>query len=215
MGYYIYKHLNKENEVIYVGQTKDMDDRQGSHKNSSDWAKEIKRIEFTEVSDSMIMDIYEKYYISKLTPKYNKKDIDCKYSDFFVSMKELEFKEYIKQKKGKKPEFHETFDDHYNKAKEFIDGVSVGFLKKGRICNTHILEMPASCFDCSGFSVKHKSQNIKINILMASFDDTRLYYRNIDFDLNKYNHLKTPEQIEYKSLNKMWEDMINLKLCKK
>ena len=35
MHYYIYKHLNKNNEVIYVGQTINMDNRQTNHRDNA------------------------------------------------------------------------------------------------------------------------------------------------------------------------------------
>ena len=98
MSYYIYKHYNKDLEVIYVGLTTDIDGRQSSHKTSSHWKSEIHKIEYAEVTDSMLMEIYEKYYIDKHLPKYNIKSIDCQYTRFFKNMEELEFKEYIEVK---------------------------------------------------------------------------------------------------------------------
>ena len=62
--YCVYKHLNENFEVIYVGKSKDMKTRQISHKENASWKKEIFKIEYAEVTDSMLMDIYEKYYIS-------------------------------------------------------------------------------------------------------------------------------------------------------
>jgi excinuclease UvrABC nuclease subunit len=91
MGYYIYKHTNKENQVVYVGQKINMESRQCAHKNSSEWKDSINKIEFSEVTDSLLMDIYEKYYISKYNPINNKEYIDCQYSRFFTNLEELKF----------------------------------------------------------------------------------------------------------------------------
>ena len=95
MGYYIYKHLNSDLEVIYVGQTIDMENRQKQHKLNSAWKNEIFKIEYAEVTDSLLMDIYERLYIDRYRTKYNIKDKDCEYSRFFKNMEELEFKEYV------------------------------------------------------------------------------------------------------------------------
>lgn len=95
MSYYVYKHLDKNNNIIYVGQTKNIDKRQIQHKNYSKWFSEVYAIVYTELNDKLITDIYEKLYIDIHSPKYNKKDIDCKYSRFFKNMEDLEFKKYI------------------------------------------------------------------------------------------------------------------------
>ena len=58
MSYYIYKHINKDNQVVYVGQTINMDSRQSAHKNSSEWKNDIHKIEYAEVTDNLLMDIY-------------------------------------------------------------------------------------------------------------------------------------------------------------
>lgn len=95
MGYYVYKHLDKNNDVIYIGQTKNINNRQREHKSHSKWFYKVYKIIYTELNDKLLTDIYEKLYIDTYSPAYNTKDIDCKYSRFFKNMKELEFKEYV------------------------------------------------------------------------------------------------------------------------
>ena len=97
MSYYIYKHYNSDNQIVYVGQTKNLEKRQGEHFLNSKWKNEIHRIEYVEVTDKMLMDLYEKYYIDKDSPKYNKKDVDCQYTRFFNNLEELNFKEFSKE----------------------------------------------------------------------------------------------------------------------
>lgn len=89
MSYYIYKHLDSEGKVVYVGQTKDMKKRQGTHKHK----KYIDKIIYVEVSTREIMDLYEKYYISKHNPKFNIDCIGCDYTKYLIDL-EHEFKEY-------------------------------------------------------------------------------------------------------------------------
>ena len=96
MAYYIYKHLDSNENVIYCGQTKNIEKRQSEHLLNSKWKEEILKIEYAEVSDRMLMDLYEKYYISFHAPKYNIKDISCDYIRFFENLKELTFREYNK-----------------------------------------------------------------------------------------------------------------------
>ena len=89
MSYYIYKHYNSDGEVIYVGQTKDMKKRQGTHKHK----EHIDKITYVEVSTREIMDLYEKYYISKYNPKFNIDCIGCDYTKYLIDL-EYQFKEY-------------------------------------------------------------------------------------------------------------------------
>ena len=68
MSFYIYKHI-LNNEVVYIGKTINMKNRQKQHSKDKFWFSDDLVIEYTEVTDSMIMDIYEKYYINKYSPK--------------------------------------------------------------------------------------------------------------------------------------------------
>lgn len=74
MNYYVYKHLDENNKVIYVGLTTDMKNRQASHKSTALWRDKIKSVEYCKVENSAIMNIFEIYLINKLNPEYNIKD---------------------------------------------------------------------------------------------------------------------------------------------
>lgn len=95
MSYYVYKHVAYNGDIIYVGQTKNLGSRTSVHKSNSNWFNLVEKIEYAEVTDRILMNIYEKLYIDKYSPIYNKKDIHCEYSRFFKNMEELVFKEYI------------------------------------------------------------------------------------------------------------------------
>ena len=71
---YIYKFLNEENEVIYVGKSIDMVKRLGAHfgENKEDWKSEVRAIEIAEVYSIEDMNLFEVYFINKYKPKYNK-----------------------------------------------------------------------------------------------------------------------------------------------
>lgn len=73
--YYIYKLLNINDEVIYVGQTTNMNKRMYDHKinNYKNWDlySNIYKIRYAEVESDYHMNIYEIHYICKYDPKYN------------------------------------------------------------------------------------------------------------------------------------------------
>jgi hypothetical protein len=216
MSYYIYKHINDKDEVIYIGQTINLKERQDNHSSNSIWKDDIHKVEYAEVTDSLLMDIYEKYYISKYNPKYNKKDQDCKYDKFFVNLKDLEFKEYIKIKSKrtkvsnrvsyKKINFIEGFDVYYKNSIVIIERFKLEFNKNGNIikgcaCIKENIKTLFS-FYCSEFSC------IK-NMEITKLDEEHYVYRieYFDLNLNEFNHLKTPEQLEYKSLDELWSEI--------
>ena len=103
---YIYKFLDKDNNVLYIGNTKDILSRILNHKNLPEECYDnVECIEFARVKNEMEMDIYEIYYINKFNPQYNKKS---KYKsgsgDFNLEPLNFEFKiskEFLKYRKIK------------------------------------------------------------------------------------------------------------------
>lgn len=87
MSYYIYKLKDKSDKILYVGQTICMFRRMYEHKRDKEWFSEVSNIEYTECTDCFAMDIYEKYYIITIRPKYNIKDM--KYEDTNIILPEL------------------------------------------------------------------------------------------------------------------------------
>jgi excinuclease UvrABC nuclease subunit len=73
----VYRHLNNQGEVIYVGQTNSLYTRQEGHKNglshiSEEHRNSIAKIEQFETTSQADSDLLEIYYINKYQPKYNK-----------------------------------------------------------------------------------------------------------------------------------------------
>ena len=91
--YYIYKHLNAIDEVIYIGKTIRMNRRQREHLNKSIWKNDISKILFCEVENKTIMDLYEVYLINTLNPKYNTKDNRNDELDY-IRFKDYDFLDY-------------------------------------------------------------------------------------------------------------------------
>jgi len=73
---YVYRYLNTNNEIIYVGKTQNINNRQSQHFSSSghlppECYAETDRIEYIELPSKIDMDIKELYYINKWKPMYN------------------------------------------------------------------------------------------------------------------------------------------------
>ena len=70
---YVYKFLNKENEIIYIGKAKSIKSRLSGHSHlEEECYKEISYIEYCKLNNSNESSIYERYLINKHSPKYNK-----------------------------------------------------------------------------------------------------------------------------------------------
>lgn len=92
--FYVYKFIGKNNEVLYVGQTIDMDRRMTEHKGRI-WDIEKERIEYAQCNNRIDMYLYELYYINQLNAKYNESLVF--YEKPTVELPELEFKEYTEK----------------------------------------------------------------------------------------------------------------------
>lgn len=73
--YYIYRFLNDDGKVIYVGKTQNLIRRMLKHFNSGHLPEEcyeqVVAVEYLVVKTKVDMDIKELYYINKEHPKYN------------------------------------------------------------------------------------------------------------------------------------------------
>lgn len=71
---YVYKLLDKSGNVLYVGKTNDLKRRLGEHIANQEWSYEIDSLYYAVCRDNFEQSTYEKYYIIKSNPKYNKQD---------------------------------------------------------------------------------------------------------------------------------------------
>ena len=68
----IYRFLNKDNEIIYIGKAKDLKNRLNSHNHlPKECYDERIKIEYVSFDTMDEADIVERYLISKVKPKYN------------------------------------------------------------------------------------------------------------------------------------------------
>lgn len=103
--YYVYKHLDKGNNIIYVGQTENMVARQSRHitnlwypgKNMEHRLK-IKKVKYLKFSNIADMNKYEEYFISKHKPLYNilKKDRELTKENVSEDWKEYDLNRHKK-----------------------------------------------------------------------------------------------------------------------
>ena len=94
----VYRFLNKDNEIIYVGKAKNLKNRLSGHKHLPDECyKERMRIEYIKFNSEDDMNFAERYFIMKLNPRYNTILAD---KDFNIISSELDgmiWREYTKE----------------------------------------------------------------------------------------------------------------------
>ena len=171
---YIYQFYNKHHECIYVGKTNNPPLRFSQHKRDKDWFNEVEYIKYAECPIEYMIDIYEIYYINKINPKYNKKDIKLIHSYF--QYPELNFKLYegkngVQKCKGGKQkmlnEIHNYFNIPYQEGKTTTLGlISItNELKNDKNLVTHHILLA----DVSG-SMYSNLELLKIEILTVLND---------------------------------------------
>ena len=73
---YVYRYLNNEGEIIYVGSTIDIHKRNTEHKCTDEWFGEVAEINLIETKTRTDALALESHYIALWKPKYNKKQKD-------------------------------------------------------------------------------------------------------------------------------------------
>ena len=62
--YTVYKHLDNEENIIYIGKSKSLLHRQRQHSKNAEWFDEIDSIEYCVLDSKIEMDIVELYLIT-------------------------------------------------------------------------------------------------------------------------------------------------------
>lgn len=95
--HYVYKFIDKEDNVIYIGKTKNIHNRIKQHKENGHLSKEcyenIFKIEYTKLTNSHDMNFLEVAMIKDIKPKYNKVD-NNDVSISFITNKRFFWEEY-------------------------------------------------------------------------------------------------------------------------
>lgn len=91
----VYRFLDKENNIIYIGKAKNLKNRLINHKHlSEECYKERTKIDYTCFENEYEMDFAERYYIQNLNPKYNKSLSDKPISFTSIELDNIKFKIY-------------------------------------------------------------------------------------------------------------------------
>src|SRR5699024_2979718 len=111
MGFYVYKFISRESEVLYVGRTTDIEVRVRDHSIEKEFYNEVFKIKYAEFDSPTDMKITELILINTLSPKHNIKDVT---NSTIYRVTELEWKDYDpekekirKVKKRNKPKIRE------------------------------------------------------------------------------------------------------------
>lgn len=88
---YVYKLLDKNENVLYVGKTNDLKRRLTEHIANQEWKNEINSLYYAVCRDDFEQRTYENYYIIKSNPKYNKQD---KSFSTHIILPELKWKKF-------------------------------------------------------------------------------------------------------------------------
>lgn len=132
--YYIYKFLDENNEIIYVGKTRDINSRMSTHFGSNghltaECYNNVKKIMYFTCNSGADMDILERYYINKIKPKYNTVDTNLNLSfDFNLdhNPKWVEYDLNIKYNIDKKETNHKVQEIYrYVSIKELSDEIGI------------------------------------------------------------------------------------------
>lgn len=98
---YVYKLLDKNGNVLYVGKTNDIKRRLNEHLVNQEWANEIDSVYYAVCRDDFEQRTYENYYIIKSNPKYNKQD---KSFSTHIILPELKWQKYESEEDIEKDE---------------------------------------------------------------------------------------------------------------
>lgn len=97
MNYYLYRFINFDGEIIYIGKTKNLKTRAEQHFPSRSIKQinydEVCKVEYAEVKTKADQHILEIYYINKTKPKYNISNKEKADITFSINYN-LEWKEY-------------------------------------------------------------------------------------------------------------------------
>lgn len=99
MNYFLYRFI-KDNEIIYIGKTKDLYQRLKIHFSGNGHLNhecyyDTDRIEYARLKTNTEMDILEIYYINKYSPKYNDAS-NYKEKNIPIDIKDIEWKNFDK-----------------------------------------------------------------------------------------------------------------------
>ena len=227
--YTVYKHLDEDENILYIGKSKSLLYRQRQHKKNAEWFEEVDSIEYCTLSSKSEMDLVEVYLINTLSPKYNKKGSR---NDDFVSLKldELNWLQFdmcelflIEDKNNIKKYSNEDFIESNINNKMLIglieDGINLyeihGINKKLKLIKNNTFNRVFKFSDIMIYQLDSYSKDFKFNCLYN--DDNEHLIKNHIYKTKLINHagggsevyigkikVKSNKDIYYESLD--WDE---------
>lgn len=170
--YGIYSIYDNDN-LLYIGKTNNFYIRLKTHIAQKPWKNEITHIATAECRTKVDMDLYEKYYINKLNPKYNKAIVYNEMPTFAVDeldFKKLTLEEFININTPKTLKNSNT-NKSYEKRKQEIDEL----LKT----SVEIKEDEKIYFLDSSHTLYHWSNSTKTNIDFLHVKGDLVFFKQI------------------------------------
>ena len=101
--YYVYRFLDKANQIVYVGKTGHLKKRMTEHFSrqghlTEEQYKQIEKIEYVELAFQLDMDFLEKYLINLWKPSFNSVDKDSDITLFSFNNAPLKWKNFERKK---------------------------------------------------------------------------------------------------------------------
>lgn len=160
-GHKVYRFLDDDNIIIYVGRTSDIFQRMKSHTNigDDDNYKNITSIEYTTLDNYIESVEAEKYFISKYKPKFNKQHIK-KYYEYNNELENLKWTVYRS---------YPIDSIKYELEQFYEEGLSINFNLSKLWLYINYLNVSTESWN---WSIKYKNQ------LSHSFDKELLYLMN-------------------------------------
>lgn len=122
---YVYKLLDRDGNVLYVGKTNDLKRRLTEHISNQEWKHEIDSLYYAVCRDDFEQRTYENYYIIKSNPKYNKQD---KSFSTHIILPELKWKKFEDiEKLDEEEEMKKKFFfllDNWVLVNDILDGIT-------------------------------------------------------------------------------------------
>lgn len=148
--YYLYRFLDEDYNILYVGRTNNLENRINQHFSfnghiEKSCYEKVKKIEYVELKSQFDMVLKEIYYINKFLPPYNKRhvyeneksEIILDFTDNWIdyNMKNIKFKKHPVTSKSRNSVFEELPDSGLERKIKMV------LVSKGKTFKELSLEM--------------------------------------------------------------------------
>ena len=223
----VYKFINRDGELIYIGKAKNLKNRLSNHNHlTDDCYKELAYIMYASFDTEHEMDFAERYYIQKLTPKYNTilsdkpisfdcDELDEKIFDIYELNQYVIEKSFEQMKQLEKEKLNINFDFNILEVIGLIYTILSSYWDdiRNKRCDIsvrkHIKYMHENTFTCLkniNIELSKKYNLLNIKIVPYNFLEQKDYIKGADFKENtiKFQLLysekyKNKNMIKYKS----------------